>query len=110
MVILLAQPCRRGSIHDLSAARDLGIIDALTSRDVMTFADKEYQGAVGTDRTPRSNGTVHACHDGRRPSTVTTPASSWRSWSSCAAARAAPPRLCGPSSSCATSKRTRYSR
>jgi hypothetical protein len=38
-----------GRTHDLkAAARQLGIIDALTSADVMTFSDKGYQGASGT--------------------------------------------------------------
>lgn len=41
-----------GSTHDLTAARTHGIIDALTSAEVMTFADKAYQGAGGTVRTP----------------------------------------------------------
>ena len=41
-----------GSIHDLTAARTHGIIDALTSEKVMTFADKAYQGARGSIRTP----------------------------------------------------------
>ncbi|GLY08591.1 hypothetical protein Acsp01_89700 [Actinoplanes sp. NBRC 101535] len=41
-----------GRTHDLSAARQLGIIDALTSADVMTCADKGYQGAGGTIRVP----------------------------------------------------------
>jgi hypothetical protein len=33
-----------GRTHDLSAARQLGIIDALTSANVMTFADKTSDG------------------------------------------------------------------
>lgn len=41
-----------GSTHDLSAAREHGIVDALTDQDVMTFADKGYQGAGGSVRTP----------------------------------------------------------
>ena len=41
-----------GSVHDLSAARAHGIIDALSSATVMTFADKAYQGAGGSVRTP----------------------------------------------------------
>ena len=41
-----------GSAHDLSAARTHGIIDALTNANVMTFADKGYQGARGSVRTP----------------------------------------------------------
>jgi hypothetical protein len=42
----------KGSVHDLTAARTHGIIDALTSNEVMTFADKGYQGARGSVRTP----------------------------------------------------------
>ncbi|SCF24395.1 Helix-turn-helix of DDE superfamily endonuclease [Micromonospora matsumotoense] len=41
-----------GATHDLTAARAHGIIDALTSSNVMTFADKGYQGAHGSVRTP----------------------------------------------------------
>jgi hypothetical protein len=41
-----------GAVHDLTAARTQGIIDALTGANVMTFADKGYQGAGGTIRTP----------------------------------------------------------
>jgi hypothetical protein len=45
-------PALPGSTHDLTAAREHGIIDALTDKDVMTSADKGYQGAGGTVRTP----------------------------------------------------------
>jgi hypothetical protein len=41
-----------GSTHDLTGARTHGIIDALTSADVMTFADKGYQGVRGSIQTP----------------------------------------------------------
>jgi hypothetical protein len=41
-----------GATHDLTAARTHGIIDALARADVMTFADKGYQGARGSVRTP----------------------------------------------------------
>ncbi|MEN3616239.1 transposase family protein [Plantactinospora sp. ZYX-F-223] len=41
-----------GSAHDLTAARTHGIVAALTSANVMTFADKAYQGAGGCVRTP----------------------------------------------------------
>lgn len=41
-----------GATHDLTVARAHGIIDALTSSNVMTFADKGYQGARGSVRTP----------------------------------------------------------
>ena len=40
-----------GSTHDLTAAREHRIIDALAEADLMTFADKAYQGAGGTVRT-----------------------------------------------------------
>ncbi|HSL09223.1 MAG TPA: transposase family protein, partial [Pseudonocardiaceae bacterium] len=41
-----------GSTHDLTAAREHGIVEALTAAEVMTFADKGYQGAGGSVRTP----------------------------------------------------------
>ena len=41
-----------GATHDLTAARTHGILQALTSTKVMTFADKGYQGAGGSVRTP----------------------------------------------------------
>ncbi|MFI7601209.1 transposase family protein [Actinoplanes sp. NPDC049681] len=50
--LVWASPALPGTAHDLSAARTHGIIDALTSQDVMTFADKGYQGARGSVRTP----------------------------------------------------------
>ncbi|MER7416133.1 transposase family protein [Micromonospora peucetia] len=50
--LVWASPALPGSAHDLTAARIHGIIDALTSADVMTFADKGYQGARGSVRTP----------------------------------------------------------
>lgn len=40
------------SAHDLTAARTHGIINALNSANVMTFADKAYQGTCGSIRTP----------------------------------------------------------
>ncbi|TDC54137.1 IS5/IS1182 family transposase [Micromonospora sp. KC207] len=50
--LVWAAPALPGSAHDLTAARTHGVIDALTSADVMTFADKGYQGAGGSVRTP----------------------------------------------------------
>ena len=41
-----------GATHDLTAARTHDLIDTLTSGDVMTFADKGYQGAGDSLRTP----------------------------------------------------------
>jgi hypothetical protein len=50
--LVWASPALPGAAHDLTAARNHGIIDALTSAAVRTFADKGYQGAGGTIRTP----------------------------------------------------------
>ncbi len=50
--LVWASPALPGSTHDLTAARSHGIIDALTNANVMTFADKGYQGARGSVRTP----------------------------------------------------------
>jgi hypothetical protein len=50
--LVWASPTLPGSVHDLTAARTHGIIEALTKNDVMTFADKGYQGARGSVRTP----------------------------------------------------------
>ncbi len=50
--LVWASPALPGAVHDLTAARAHGIIDALSSADVMTFADKGYQGARGSVRTP----------------------------------------------------------
>ncbi|TDC40767.1 transposase family protein [Micromonospora sp. KC213] len=50
--LVWASPALPGSVHDLTAARIHGIIDALTSAKVMTFGDKGYQGARGSVRTP----------------------------------------------------------
>lgn len=50
--LVWASPALPGSTHDLTAARTHGILDALTAHEVMTFADKGYQGAKGSVRTP----------------------------------------------------------
>lgn len=50
--LIWASAALPGSTHDLTAARTHRIIDALTSEKVMTFADKAYQGARGSIRTP----------------------------------------------------------
>jgi len=50
--LLWASTALPGSTHDLTAARTHGIIDALTTADVTTFADKGYQGAHSSVRTP----------------------------------------------------------
>ncbi|MEO3926914.1 transposase family protein [Micromonosporaceae bacterium B7E4] len=50
--LVWASPALPGAVHDLTAARAHGLIDALTSTNVLTFADKGYQGARGTVWTP----------------------------------------------------------
>lgn len=46
--LVWASPALPGAVHDLGAARIVGLIDALTATGVLTFADKGYQGAGGT--------------------------------------------------------------
>ncbi|MER5688349.1 transposase family protein [Streptomyces sp. NPDC002205] len=41
-----------GSTHDLTAARQHGIIEALTESGLKRWADKAYQGAGGPVRVP----------------------------------------------------------
>ncbi len=41
-----------GAVHDLTAARTHDIVNALASAQVLTFADRGYQSAGGSIRTP----------------------------------------------------------
>ena len=50
--LIWASAALPGAVHDLTAARAHTIIEALISANVMTFADKAYQGARGSIRTP----------------------------------------------------------
>jgi len=50
--LIWASAALPGSAHDLTAVRTHSIIDALSGANVMTFADKAYQGAGGSVRTP----------------------------------------------------------
>lgn len=50
--LVWASPALPGAVHDLTAARTIGLIDALSTADVTTFADRGYQGAGGSVRTP----------------------------------------------------------
>ncbi|ETK33066.1 transposase IS493 [Microbispora sp. ATCC PTA-5024] len=117
--LVWASPALPGAVHDLTAARTVGLIDALTGADVMTFADKGYQGAGGTIRTPfKRAGTGHGCRAARRTSIARTPVSApsanelspsskpGSSSRGSAAALTAPLRSCRPSSSCKPSKTT----
>ncbi|MFF4764692.1 IS5 family transposase [Streptomyces sp. NPDC001292] len=50
--LLWASPALPGAVHDIRAARENGIIDALTEANINCWADKGYRGAGGTVRTP----------------------------------------------------------
>jgi hypothetical protein len=47
-----ASPALPGAVHDLTSARARGLVDALSTAKVMTFADKGCQGVGGTIWTP----------------------------------------------------------
>ncbi|NEB72653.1 transposase family protein, partial [Streptomyces fulvissimus] len=48
--LLWASPALPGAVHDIRAAREHGIIDALAEADVPCWADKAYRGTGGTVR------------------------------------------------------------
>ncbi|WP_346155314.1 transposase family protein, partial [Nonomuraea recticatena] len=50
--LVWTSPALPGAVHDVTAARKIGLIDALTGAGVKTFADKGDHGAGGTIRTP----------------------------------------------------------
>nr|WP_203720076.1 transposase family protein [Streptomyces anulatus] len=50
--LLWASPALPGSTHDLTAARQHGIIEALAEAGLKCWADKAYQGTGGTVRVP----------------------------------------------------------
>ncbi len=50
--LLWASPALAGAVHDVRAAREHGIIDALADAGINCWADKGYQGAGGTVRLP----------------------------------------------------------
>ncbi|ALO13596.1 Response regulator receiver protein [Streptomyces venezuelae] len=50
--LLWASPALPGAVHDIRAAREHGILDALTDADIPCWADKAYRGASGTVSTP----------------------------------------------------------
>lgn len=50
--LLWASPALPGAVHDIRAAREHGIVDALTEVGIACWADKGYRGAGGTVRTP----------------------------------------------------------
>ncbi len=50
--LLWASPALPGAVHDVQAAREHGIIAALTDAGITCWADKGYRGAGGTVRVP----------------------------------------------------------
>ncbi|WP_327669543.1 MULTISPECIES: IS5 family transposase [unclassified Streptomyces] len=50
--LLWASPALPGAVHDVRAAREHGIIDALDQAQIACWADKGYRGAGGTIRIP----------------------------------------------------------
>lgn len=50
--LLWASPALPGAVHDVRAAREHGIVDALAKADITCWGDKGYRGAGGTVRTP----------------------------------------------------------
>jgi hypothetical protein len=50
--LLWASPALPGAVHDVRAAREHSIVDALSEVDITCWADKGYRGAGGTIRIP----------------------------------------------------------
>jgi len=50
--LLRASPALPGSVHDIRAAREHGVLDALTAAKIRCWADKGYQGAGPAVRVP----------------------------------------------------------
>ncbi len=99
--LLWASNALSGATHDLTAAREHGIIDALVEADLKCWADKAYQGAAATCG-PRSGSVGSSSGSGvTTPPTPRSAASESRPWrlsragayfGSCAAAPTASPR------------------
>ncbi|MEU8957985.1 IS5 family transposase [Streptomyces sp. NPDC048518] len=50
--LIWASPALAGAVHDVRAAREHGIIEALAEAGIACWADKGYRGAGGTVRLP----------------------------------------------------------
>jgi hypothetical protein len=50
--LLWASPALPGAVHDIRAAREHGIVDALVEAGIRCWADTGYRGAGGTVRIP----------------------------------------------------------
>jgi DDE superfamily endonuclease/Helix-turn-helix of DDE superfamily endonuclease len=111
--LVWASPALPGATHDLTAAREHRLVDALARANVRTFADKGYQGAGGTVWTPfkrqprrpplsrrqkdvnRAHARIRALGE-RAIATLKT----WRILTKLRCCPAAPPRSCRPSWCC----------
>ncbi|GAA1274793.1 hypothetical protein GCM10009646_72060 [Streptomyces aureus] len=87
--LLWASSALPGAVHDVRAAREHGVIRALTDAGIKCWADKGYRGAGGTVRVPAAG---RCSPEARRPSTGPTRRS--EPWSS----RPSPPSSPGDSS------------
>ncbi|MER5757465.1 transposase family protein [Streptomyces sp. NPDC002088] len=67
--LLWASPALPGAIHDVRAAREHGVVDALATIGIKCWADKAYRGAGGTVRTPYWGSLGDPVHrsEGRQP-------------------------------------------
>ncbi len=115
--LLWASPVLPGAAHDLTAARTHGLLDAVTSNDIRTLADKGYQGAGGTVCTPfqrhrcrpplsrgqKAVNRAHARVRARGERAVAT-LTGWTILTTLRCCRAGPPQWWRPSSSCTTSR------
>ena len=112
--LIWASPALPGARHDMGAAREHGILDALTAAGVRVIADNGYRGAgfeVPQRRRPATPrpGSAGGCRTTRRRSTPPTPANAdpvsartpssraGRSSARSAAAHAGPPTSSRPS-------------
>jgi hypothetical protein len=83
--LIWASPALPGARHDMGAAREHGILDALHEAGVRVIADNGYQGAGPTVEVPQRRrrraptpAATGGCREIRRTSTPPTPASADR--------------------------------
>lgn len=74
--VVWASPALPGTVHDATAARTVGLIDALADVGIKTFSYRGYQGASGTIRTRfKRHRLVLGCPAASETSIAPTPAS-----------------------------------
>jgi hypothetical protein len=67
--LIWASPTLPGSRHDIGAAREHGLLDAVDTAEVSAVADTGYQGAGPTVRVPQRR----RWHLGRAPTAIRGP-------------------------------------